>query len=304
MADSVNSTSTTPYIPESKQYKNQKEYTTDTFDNQSFLKLMIEQLKNQDPLSPMDNSQFVEQTALMTMVERLTNIETIVKDSNSNLLNVKEYESLIGKTATYEVTYSDGSKEEKTGTISSVKMDDGDIFFTIGEDTVAKENIKGLESTGMSNGSLVNNAIQSMQMIGQRISYQTATTVDADNDSSTTDDVTTSYETKEAVISGIELKNGQLSYQLDNGETVTADAINGLTIQSDTQVNNAMQYAQLVGYLATYMNEITNSDGSTTKQEETAAINAISMKNDMVELVLDNGARISPSAVIGLESAN
>ncbi len=40
----------------------------------TFLKLLVEQLKNQDPLSPMDGAQFVAQLAQFNSVEQLIGI--------------------------------------------------------------------------------------------------------------------------------------------------------------------------------------------------------------------------------------
>lgn len=41
-----------------------------------FLRLFVEQIKTQDPLSPMDNNQFVAQSAQFTQLEQLTNLNT------------------------------------------------------------------------------------------------------------------------------------------------------------------------------------------------------------------------------------
>lgn len=52
-----------------------------------FLKLMIEQLKNQDPLDPMDNAEYVAQLAQFTSLEQLTNLNDSMEQSiNANYL--------------------------------------------------------------------------------------------------------------------------------------------------------------------------------------------------------------------------
>jgi flagellar basal-body rod modification protein FlgD len=43
-------------------------------DQQTFLKLLVEQLKNQDPLSPQDGAQFVAQLAQFSSLDQLINI--------------------------------------------------------------------------------------------------------------------------------------------------------------------------------------------------------------------------------------
>jgi flagellar basal-body rod modification protein FlgD len=42
----------------------------------TFLKLLVEQLKNQDPLSPQDSAQFVAQLAQFNSLEQLISINT------------------------------------------------------------------------------------------------------------------------------------------------------------------------------------------------------------------------------------
>ena len=41
-----------------------------------FLKLFVKQLKAQDPLSPMDNNEFIAQSAQFTQLEQMTNLNT------------------------------------------------------------------------------------------------------------------------------------------------------------------------------------------------------------------------------------
>ncbi len=47
---------------------------TDSMDSSDFLHLLITELQNQDPLNPMDNSEFGAQVAQFNMLEKLTEI--------------------------------------------------------------------------------------------------------------------------------------------------------------------------------------------------------------------------------------
>jgi flagellar basal-body rod modification protein FlgD len=67
----------------SKDQENAKKLENQDMDKDAFLKLFMTQLQYQDPLSPMDNSQFIAQMADFSSVEQLTNIA----DSTSASLN-------------------------------------------------------------------------------------------------------------------------------------------------------------------------------------------------------------------------
>jgi len=77
----------------------------------TFLQLLITQLKNQDPLDPQDSSAFVSQLASFSSLEQMTNmnttLETVLEMSAANL---------VGKTA----TVIDGSSNTITGTVEGV----------------------------------------------------------------------------------------------------------------------------------------------------------------------------------------
>ena len=56
-------------------------------DKSTFLKLLVSQIKNQNPLSPTDGTQFLSQLAQFSQVEQLQNISQdldLIKQSVSN----------------------------------------------------------------------------------------------------------------------------------------------------------------------------------------------------------------------------
>src|ERR671927_1263899 len=86
-----------------------------------FLKLLVAQMRYQDPSNPVDSSQMMAQTATFTQVEKL---EELAKQ-NAAMLVLQEASTagaMVGRTATY--TDTDGA--EVTGKITSVRLAQGD----------------------------------------------------------------------------------------------------------------------------------------------------------------------------------
>ncbi len=54
---------------------------SDAMDKDAFLELMIAQLRNQDPLDPMDGTEYAAQLAQFTSLEQLTNLNESVNES-------------------------------------------------------------------------------------------------------------------------------------------------------------------------------------------------------------------------------
>jgi flagellar basal-body rod modification protein FlgD len=73
-----------------------------TLGKQDFLKLLITQLRNQDPLNPLDQNQFLAQTAQFTSLENLQNISGQLSEMNTRAQSqaLTQGASLLGKAAT------------------------------------------------------------------------------------------------------------------------------------------------------------------------------------------------------------
>ena len=64
-----------------------------------FLKLLLTQLSNQDPTSPMENTEFIAQMTQFSSLEQMTNMSTEFAKL-ANMLNSNEAVSLLGKNVT------------------------------------------------------------------------------------------------------------------------------------------------------------------------------------------------------------
>lgn len=85
-----------------------------TVDYQSFLKLLVAQMRNQDPTSPMDSTQYVAQLAAFSQVEQSVQINAKL-DQMLQASALSQADSLIGRT----VTSPDG---KLSGVVEEVRL--------------------------------------------------------------------------------------------------------------------------------------------------------------------------------------
>ena len=106
---------------------------TDQMGKDTFLKLLVAQMRYQDPSNPTSSSEFMAQTATFTQVEKLEELAT----QNAAMLTMQRALSagaMVGQTVSY--TDTDGST--KTGTVSAVRLGgtDGEPQAVVGGVTV------------------------------------------------------------------------------------------------------------------------------------------------------------------------
>jgi flagellar basal-body rod modification protein FlgD len=86
-------------------------------DKQAFLNLLVTQLRNQDPSSPMDSSQLMAQTTQLTTMEKLVELSDTSRESFALQMRVAA-SSLVGK----QVSWTDDAGTAHTGTAASVSF--------------------------------------------------------------------------------------------------------------------------------------------------------------------------------------
>jgi flagellar basal-body rod modification protein FlgD len=92
----------------------------DQFDNQTFLKLLVAQMRYQDPDNPADASQMMNQTAMFSQVQTL---QQLAKQNTQMLALQRTLQA--GALAGHTVTYTDTDGTTKSGTVTSVRIDNG-----------------------------------------------------------------------------------------------------------------------------------------------------------------------------------
>ncbi len=102
------------YVPSAADVDASSDKAKANLNYDSFLKLLVAQMKNQDPTQPMDSTQQIAQLATFSQVEQTiktnTNLESLLKRTS-----LSEANAVIGKT----VTSADG---KTTGVVKEVKL--------------------------------------------------------------------------------------------------------------------------------------------------------------------------------------
>jgi flagellar basal-body rod modification protein FlgD len=100
-----------------------KTTSTSTVDYNTFLQLLIAEMKNQDPTNPMDTSQYMSQFAQLSTVEQ--GMQTNAKlDALLSSQSLSQADGLIGKT----VSFTDSTGASFSGKVVSISINsDGSI---------------------------------------------------------------------------------------------------------------------------------------------------------------------------------
>jgi flagellar basal-body rod modification protein FlgD len=108
-----------------------------TMGKDTFLKLLVAQLKYQNPMEPVDSSQFMAQTAQFTMVEKLqamaAQTDALVAGEAS-----QRAAGLLGR----QVTYLDGQGVEQTGVVTGTKFGSDGPVLRLGKTEIALNDVR------------------------------------------------------------------------------------------------------------------------------------------------------------------
>ncbi|GAA4871598.1 hypothetical protein GCM10023310_59010 [Paenibacillus vulneris] len=139
MSDSSVSTKNVwPYYAKTNVSNVAKENKKNDLGKDEFLKILIAQLKNQDPSQPLQDKEFIAQMAQFTSVEQLTNMSNEMKLLRQSLGFAS---GLIGKSITWNTTNEKGETVPKTGVVESIVVKDGAQFAVVGKDKIALDQV-------------------------------------------------------------------------------------------------------------------------------------------------------------------
>lgn len=171
-----------------------------------FLKLLITQLKHQDPTNPMNDTEFVAQMTSFSILEQLTNMkgslnQLVEQNKQSQWLS---FHQLIGQDVTWQKAMETGAITEGRGTVTGVHLKEDDVVIILDNGT----ELQPAHISQVNNPVKESALTQASMMIGKMVTYL--------ND-----------EQKEvsAMVQSVAVKNGQLSFYLNDAfQTVLTPA--------------------------------------------------------------------------------
>lgn len=187
---------------------------TQSLGKDEFLKILMTQLQNQDPMKPMEDKEFISQMATFSSLEQMTNLNSTMKSfiDFQKKSSITNFSNFIGKDISWEkiIEDNDGSILETltgTGVVNSIDGRGTEPKLTLSDGTsVAISEIKMVESS--KNNQLESNTLlNASQLIGKLVSWNS------------------NGQENESMVESVQLKEGKVNYSLTNGEIISSGDI-------------------------------------------------------------------------------
>jgi len=120
-----------------KKYKTGEPGEKNGLGKDSFLKLLVTELRHQDPTKPMEDKEFIAQMAQFSTLEQISNLNKEIKSLVQSSKSAEAY-SLLGR----EIEAYDPIQQKAIrGTVNSIFYKGDEIVVGVGEDHVSMETI-------------------------------------------------------------------------------------------------------------------------------------------------------------------
>ncbi|MHA6693625.1 flagellar hook assembly protein FlgD [Homoserinimonas sp. A520] len=113
-----------------------------TMDSEVFMSLLVAQLRNQDPSSPMDTNQMISQTTQLAMMEKMNELAVTGQEDFSLQMRIAAA-AFVGK----DVSYTDATGATITGVARSVSFAGPVPMVTIDGMEIPLDLISGITAT-------------------------------------------------------------------------------------------------------------------------------------------------------------
>ncbi|MBS4203781.1 flagellar hook assembly protein FlgD [Lederbergia citrea] len=177
----------------------------DILGKDDFLKILMTQLQNQDPMNPMEDKDFIAQMATFSSLEQMTNMnksmdQLLQLESQTSLI---AYNQFVGKEVTWhklndDLQLGDSNVTEGKGIVRSVQFMGDTVKFILADGTeLSPANISQVNSLEIEPP-----LVHASSMIGKNITW-----MDGEIE-------------KNGIVNSVTLKNGVVTLNTDNKQSV------------------------------------------------------------------------------------
>jgi flagellar basal-body rod modification protein FlgD len=118
------------------QIRAQNQGSKNSLSEADFMKLLITQLRNQDPTKPLEDKEFITQMTQLTSLKQLNEMITTMQTFSKELAFTRTL-GLVNKWVVYERT--DGVMAQ--GLVESIRVKNGQTFLNVNNEEVALEQV-------------------------------------------------------------------------------------------------------------------------------------------------------------------
>lgn len=144
MTDSVSTRVVWPNYSQTNVQAAANKKSTDTLGKDQFLSILVTQLRNQDPMQPLQDKDFIAQMAQFTSVEQLMNMSTELTLMRQNIGSAS---SLIGKTIEWNEYDDAGEVTTVEGIVDSIISKEGILYARVGGAEIALDYVTSISET-------------------------------------------------------------------------------------------------------------------------------------------------------------
>jgi flagellar basal-body rod modification protein FlgD len=172
----MNMTKIDPNLLYSTLQTKKREGGNDILGKDDFLKILMTQLQNQDPMNPMQDKDFIAQMATFSSLEQMTNLTKTMEKfvENQNQSQLISYNQFVGKQVTWHKisdAETDDAPEitEGQGIVKGIRFKEDNIEFVMEDGTtLAPGNVSQVNDVASSDVSLVNASM----LIGKKVTWE------------------------------------------------------------------------------------------------------------------------------------
>jgi flagellar basal-body rod modification protein FlgD len=233
-------------------------------DQDAFLKLLITELRAQDPMNTMDDKDFIAQLAQFSSLEQTSKMATGLNNLAMNSASTQAMD-MIGKTVQY---LDPETSDVLQGRVDSVKLTSDGPVLMIGEKELSLSDI-----TGVDDPSVTFNSSQAMGMLGKSVHY-----IDPETGA-----------TMDGKVEAVDISTGAATYMVEGKQLTNRDI---LGVNDDGTNTAANQAIALVGRSVKYTDPETH-------EVVTGKVDAVRISGDTPALLVGD-RKLSMSDILAV----